>query len=161
MIGHRFINFDPQRDGRSKFEQMLDLFMQLLTYTNGDAGEALQWMNQLDMKHHFTDDQYGMGDFIQDLKDNNYLQEDPADGTMKITGKSEQWQRGCCRGLQEGLHCHGHSSEWLHRRRLDEHLRSSCNLHSAHVATVHFCRPHIYCLQDWLNRIQLHLCPDE
>lgn len=90
MIGHRFINFDPKRDGRSKFEQMLDLFMQLLNYTNGDAGEALQWMNQLDTKHHFTDDEYGMGDFIQDLKDNGYIQENAADGTIKITGKSEQ-----------------------------------------------------------------------
>jgi hypothetical protein len=51
MIGHRFTHFDPNADGKSKFEQLLDLFMQLLTYTNGDAGEALQWLNELDRQY--------------------------------------------------------------------------------------------------------------
>ena len=90
MIGHRFINFNPNENAKSKFEQMLDIFMQLLTYTNGDASEALSWMNELDKQYKFTDGDYGMGDFIQDLKDNGYLQENPVDGTVKITGKSEQ-----------------------------------------------------------------------
>mgnify|MGYP000070002903 CR=1 FL=1 len=90
MIGHRFINFNPNENAKSKFEQMLDIFMQLLTYTNGDASEALSWMNELDKQYKFTDGDYGMGDFIQDLKDNGYLQENPVDGTIKITGKSEQ-----------------------------------------------------------------------
>jgi Ca-activated chloride channel family protein len=90
MIGHRFINFNPNENAKSKFEQMLDIFMQLLTYTNGDATEALSWMNELDKQYKFTDDNYGMGDFIQDLKDNGYMQENPVDGSMSITGKSEQ-----------------------------------------------------------------------
>ncbi len=90
MIGHRFIHFDPNADGKSKFEQLLDLFMQLLTYTNGDAGEALQWLNELDRQYSLTNDEYGMGDFIDDLKQNGYMQEKSEDGTFKITGKSEQ-----------------------------------------------------------------------
>jgi len=90
MIGHRFIQFNPNENGKSKFEQLLDIFMQLLTYTNGDASEALQWMNELDKQYQLTGDDYGMGDFIEDLKDNGYLQDNPVDGTMKITGKSEQ-----------------------------------------------------------------------
>ncbi len=90
MIGNRFIQFNPNENSKSKFEQMLDIFMQLLTYTNGDATEALSWMNELDKKYQFTTNEYGMGDFIQDLKDNGYLNENPADGSMKITGKSEQ-----------------------------------------------------------------------
>jgi len=90
MIGHRFIQFNPNENGKSKFEQMLDIFMQLLTYTNGDASEALSWMNELDKQYQFTNDAYGMGDFIEDLKQNNYLQENPANGEIKITSKSEQ-----------------------------------------------------------------------
>lgn len=90
MIGHRFINFDPNENSKSKFEQLLDLFMQLLTYTNGDAGEALDWLNQLDRQYNLTSDEYGMGDFIDELKQNGYLQENAQDGTFSITGKSEQ-----------------------------------------------------------------------
>lgn len=90
MIGHRFIHFNPDEGGKSKFEQLLDLFMQLLTYTNGDAGEALQWLNELDRQYNLTNDEYGMGDFIDDLKQNGYMQEKQEDGTFSITGKSEQ-----------------------------------------------------------------------
>ena len=37
MLGHRFIKYDPNATGKTRFEQMLDLFLQLLTYTNGDV----------------------------------------------------------------------------------------------------------------------------
>ena len=67
MKGYRFSRFDPG-EGKSRFEQLLDLFMQLLTYTSGDVTEAMQWMNELDKKYQLTDDEYGMGDFIDDLK---------------------------------------------------------------------------------------------
>ncbi len=90
MLGHRFIQYNANEGNKSKFEQMLDLFTQLLTYTNGDASEALSWMNELDKKYQLTNDGYGMGDFIDELKENGYLQENPADGTMSITAKSEQ-----------------------------------------------------------------------
>lgn len=90
MIGHRFIHFDPNEHGQGKFEQLLNLFMQLLTYTNGDAGKALQWLNELDKQYQLTDNEYGMGDFIEDLKQNGYLSEDPGSGHFNITAKSEQ-----------------------------------------------------------------------
>ena len=69
MRGFHFSKFDPNENGKSKFEQLLDLFMQLLTYTSGDVGEALQWLNELDRQYELTNDEYGMGDFIDDLKD--------------------------------------------------------------------------------------------
>ena len=68
MIGFHFTKFDPNEKGKSKFDQLLDLFMQLLSYTNGDVGETLQWMNQLDKEYDLTNEEYGMGDFIDDLK---------------------------------------------------------------------------------------------
>jgi Ca-activated chloride channel homolog len=90
MQGFRFSKYTPNSEAKSKFEQMLDIFMQLLQYTAGDADEALQWMNQLDQEHHFTDDEYGMGDFIEELKNKGYIKDNPADGNMAITSKTEQ-----------------------------------------------------------------------
>lgn len=90
MLGHRFVQYDPNAQGKTRFEQMLDLLMQLLTYTSGDITEALQWMNELDKKYQLTDDEYGMGDFIDDLKQNGYIKEDQQTGAFEITGKSEQ-----------------------------------------------------------------------
>ena len=90
MIGHRFLNFNANENNKSMFDQMLDLFTQLLTYTNGDATEALDWLNQLDRSHNITNNEYGMGDFIEDLKQNGYLKENTPDGSFKITSKAEQ-----------------------------------------------------------------------
>lgn len=99
MIGHHFKNYVPGEDGKSKFEQLLDMFMQLLTYTNGDVAEALSWMNELDKKFELTNDEYGMGDFIEDLKDKGYITEDNQLGEIKITPKTEQGIRK--RSLEE------------------------------------------------------------
>ena len=90
MIGFQFTPFKAGENNKTMFEQMLDLFTELLNYTNGDATEALDWLNQLDRKHKFTNDDYGMGDFIEDLKENGYLKENGPDGTFKITSKTEQ-----------------------------------------------------------------------
>jgi len=90
MKGFHFSKFDPEAQGKSKFDQLLDLFMQMLTYTNGDVAEALQWMNQLDREYGLTDDQYGMGDFVDDLKDKGYITENQEKGEIVITPKTEQ-----------------------------------------------------------------------
>ena len=90
MTGNRFYKYTPNENGKTKFEQMLDVFMQMLNYTSGDVSEALQWLNELDKQYKITDDTYGMGDFIQDLKDNNYIQDDPKGDLPILTKKSEQ-----------------------------------------------------------------------
>lgn len=90
MSGYHFFKYIPEEDGRSDFERLLDLFMQLLNYTSGDVGEALDWMHQLDRKHNLTTDQYGMADFIEDLKKNGYIQDNPTNGQFNLTPKSEQ-----------------------------------------------------------------------
>jgi Ca-activated chloride channel homolog len=88
--GFHFTRFDPNEDGKSRFDQLLDLFMQLLTYTSGDVSEALQWLNELDKKYQLTDDEYGMGDFLEELKEKGYITEDNQRGEIKITPKTEQ-----------------------------------------------------------------------
>jgi len=101
MLGYRFSDFKPSDDGKSQFEKLLDLFMQILTHTSGDVSEALHWLNLLDNKYDLTDDNYGMGDFIQDLKDRGYIKDDDdqGPGNYIITAKSEQTIRK--RSLEE------------------------------------------------------------
>lgn len=90
MLGHRFLKFDPNADGKSKFDQLLSLFMQLLTYTSGDVAEALKWLNELDRQYELTNDAYGIGDFMDELKEKGYIDEDPGSGKISITPKTEQ-----------------------------------------------------------------------
>ncbi|GAO43745.1 vWA domain-containing protein [Flavihumibacter petaseus] len=99
MKGYLFTGFRPEDEGKSKFDQLLEIFMQLLTYTNGDVAEALQWLNQLDREYELTNSEYGMGDFIDDLKDKGYIDENPGNGSIKITPKTEQGIRK--RSLEE------------------------------------------------------------
>jgi uncharacterized protein with von Willebrand factor type A (vWA) domain len=90
MRGFRFSKFDPNENGKSKFDQLLDLFMQLLTYTSGDVAEALDWMNQLDRQIDLTNEEYDVGDIIEDLKDKGYITENEGKSEIKITPKTEQ-----------------------------------------------------------------------
>ncbi len=90
MLGYHFSKFDPVAEGKSKFEQLLDLFTQLLTYTSGDVAEALQWMNELDKNFQLTNEEYGIGDFIDELKEKGYITEDNERGKITITPKTEQ-----------------------------------------------------------------------
>ena len=89
MQNHYFSKWTPN-EGESNFKKLLDVFSQLLGYTNGDPSEALNWMNELDKKFKLSSDEYGMGDFIEDLKEQGYLNENSNSGVMKITGKTEQ-----------------------------------------------------------------------
>ena len=89
MKGFVFTAYGEQA-GKSPFDKLFELFMELLQYTNGDATEAFDWLNQLDRKYALTNDEYGIGDFIEDLKEQGYLEENPINGAYKITGKSEQ-----------------------------------------------------------------------
>lgn len=90
MRGYGFSKYVPQQINKGGFDELLKLFLELLNYTSGDAGEALQWMNELDKQYKLTNDQYGMGDFIEDLKNKGYLNEDQQSGEMNITAKAEQ-----------------------------------------------------------------------
>jgi Ca-activated chloride channel family protein len=91
MIGFHFTHFDPNdKEGKTIFDQLLDIFLQLVTYTSGDVSEALNWLTQLDKEYGLTNKEYGLGDFIDELKEKGYLDENKVDGTIKITPKSEQ-----------------------------------------------------------------------
>ncbi len=90
MQGYFFSEFKPDENNKAPFDKLLDLFSQLLNYTNGDAAEALNWLTQMDKEYKLTNKDYGIGDFIEDLKANGYIKEDEQDGAYKITPKTEQ-----------------------------------------------------------------------
>ena len=75
---------------QSTYQNLLDLFLQLLNHTNGNANEALEWLNQLDREYELTNNEYGMGDFIEDLKQKGFIEEKSEEGNFNITGKTEQ-----------------------------------------------------------------------
>ncbi len=90
MSGYRFSKFNEKGNDKSLYDTLNELFKELLNYTAGDPNEALAWLNELDVQYKITDNKYGMGNFIEDLKKNGYLKENENDGTFKITSKTEQ-----------------------------------------------------------------------
>ena len=71
------------------FEDLLKIYEQLLLITSGDFNKTISIMTELDRKHNFTPENYGIGDFIEDLKKKGYIKENPNDQEIKITKKSE------------------------------------------------------------------------
>jgi Ca-activated chloride channel homolog len=91
MKGIKFTKFIPQKNSeKSDFQNLLQLFLQLITITGGDVAEALSWLTNLDKQYQITSPNYGIGDFIDELKNEGYLTEDNQKGEFKITGKAEQ-----------------------------------------------------------------------
>lgn len=89
MHWHRFSKYFRQSE-ESPFERFFKLFREVITHTSGDLSEALQWMTEIDREYHLSNSNYGMGNFIQDLKDKGFLKEDPDEGTITISPKMEQ-----------------------------------------------------------------------
>jgi len=90
MRSIHFSKYHPNENSKSNFEKLFELFTQLLTYTSGDFNEAIQWLTELDKEYKLTDDEYGIGDFIEDLKSKGYINENNQTGEIKITPKTEQ-----------------------------------------------------------------------
>ena len=89
MKRFHFSRYDPSENTKSSFEKLLDLFLQLLTFTSGDFNEAMQWLNELDKEYKLTDDEYGIGDFLEDLKEKGYIDENRQNGEIKISAKTD------------------------------------------------------------------------
>ncbi|MBT8401681.1 MAG: VWA domain-containing protein [Rhodothermia bacterium] len=93
-----YSEWQARQGAATEFQQLLDLFLQLLEYTAGDAGEALRWLTALDEQHDITADGMGIGDFIEELKKQGYLEEDN-DAVVQITARTERTLRQ--RSLEE------------------------------------------------------------
>lgn len=91
MIGHRFSKYTPPPDEeKSDFDRLMKIFMQLVLITSGNVSEALQWLTEVDRQYNLTTPQYGIGNFIEDLKKNGFISEEGPKGEFKLNAKSEQ-----------------------------------------------------------------------
>lgn len=91
MIGHRFTEFIPEKNPeQSAFDNLLQIFLQLIVITSGDVGEALSWLTNLDRQYQISNAEYGIGDFIDDLKAKGYITENNENGSFELSAKSEQ-----------------------------------------------------------------------
>ncbi len=64
--------------------------MQLVLITSGNVSEALQWLTEVDKQYNLSNDKYGIGDFIEDLKKNGYITDEGPKGEFKLKAKGEQ-----------------------------------------------------------------------
>ncbi|VXD20901.1 VWA domain-containing protein [Marinoscillum sp. 108] len=91
MIGQRFTEYIPEKNPeQSTFDNLLNVFLQLMVITAGDVAEALSWLTNLDRQYNISNAEYGIGDFIEDLKAKGYITDDNQKGEFKLTAKSEQ-----------------------------------------------------------------------
>ncbi len=89
----RYSEWDEERHGTGKplFDQLFDLFQELLQHAAGDVHEALNWLTQLDDQYGPTEgEDLGSGDFIEELKERGYLREDGETGVLHITARAER-----------------------------------------------------------------------
>ena len=64
--------FKESENLQKAFDQLFELFRNLLLQTNGDVNEAMHWMTMLNNRHHFTDE---MNKFIERLKKEGLISE--------------------------------------------------------------------------------------
>ncbi|MCZ8355967.1 MAG: hypothetical protein O9340_14595 [Cyclobacteriaceae bacterium] len=91
MLGYRFSQYlPPNPKSGTDFDKLLKIFMQLVLITAGNVAEALQWLTELDKQYQITNPNYGIGDFIEQLKRDGYITDDNQKGEFKLQAKSEQ-----------------------------------------------------------------------
>ncbi len=112
---------------KTPFNTLLNLFQELITISSGDVDQALKWLDQLEERYSLTDQfnqQYSIAEFIEDLKDRGYIEDDNKQDTLIITRKTERSLRQ--KSLEEifknlekgglGSHKTQHSGKGLERQ---------------------------------------------
>ncbi|HKI47002.1 MAG TPA: VWA domain-containing protein [Balneolales bacterium] len=99
----QYLKWDPRRrqNNGSIFDRLKDIFDQLLLISGGDVAQALRWLTDLDKEYGLTDDAegYSVSDFIDELKERGYLNDDNKTGQIILTAKAERGLRQ--RSLEE------------------------------------------------------------
>ncbi len=91
-IGFVFTKHEAKE--KSPFEQLFEVFQELITHTSGDFDEAIDWLRQLDQEYKLTTPDYTIEDFIEELKEKGYIREEiRPDGSGKGTTITEKTER--------------------------------------------------------------------
>ncbi len=93
-----------------RLEKLFSLFSYILIQTNGDIQEALDWLSQLDERYHFFDRSFSYQDFIDQLKEKGYIEENEgmyilkSKGEMRIRQDAFKEIFGTLKRSTDGLH---------------------------------------------------------
>ena len=72
------------------FNDLFKIYQQILLITSfGDFNKTISVLTELDRKYNITSDEYGIGNFIEDLKKRGYVTENNSEDKIQITKKSE------------------------------------------------------------------------
>jgi len=71
------------------FDDLFKIYQQILLITSGDFNKTISVLTELDRKYNITTPEYGIGNFIDDLKKKGFIKENKSDGEIQITKKSE------------------------------------------------------------------------
>ena len=77
---------DQSLTDEQRLEKLFSLFSYLLIQTNGDVNEALDWLSQLDEQYRFFDNKISFNDFIDQLKQKGYVDENDGMYVLKSKG---------------------------------------------------------------------------
>ena len=75
MIGWQFSKYRGKQKGLTPFDTLLEIFQQLMIYSSGDVAESLTWLTEIDKQHKITTPEYGISDFIEELKEKGYIRD--------------------------------------------------------------------------------------
>ncbi|NOT35848.1 MAG: VWA domain-containing protein [Saprospiraceae bacterium] len=87
--GLRFF-YDPQRVKLiSLFDELFELFREIIGMTGGNVNEAISWLNEVDRQYKISNKQYGIADFIKDLEEKGFLKRDSNGPSLKPSSKMD------------------------------------------------------------------------
>lgn len=85
----RYSELDPEMLKNMSMEQVMKVFLQLLSQTGGDVEQALEWLEYLWEHHKFFGGKFTVEDFKKFLEESGHIQRAPT-GRMKLTDKGER-----------------------------------------------------------------------
>ena len=89
MIGWLFSEYIHDDESLDEFEKLFNIFKELIVHTSGDVSEAISWLTELDKQYNLTSDEYGVADFVEDLKNKGYIDKESQNNFSKPTSKLE------------------------------------------------------------------------
>ena len=85
-----------RKKDQSVFDQLLEIFQELLLITAGDVQQALDWLGQIDLEYGLSQASYGLSDFMQELEDKGYLERQ---NSSKQNPQTPEWKPSDKMGL--------------------------------------------------------------
>ncbi|MCO5276534.1 MAG: VWA domain-containing protein [Saprospiraceae bacterium] len=86
MLGWQFTKYNPDTQ-KSKFDELLSIFQELLIYSAGEVANAIQWLMEMDRDYEITSDDYGIRDFLDELAQKGFLSSDLDHNSLTPTAK--------------------------------------------------------------------------